>query len=200
MESVQQRIIALATERFSQLGIKSVSVDDLCGELQISKKTFYFYFQQKDDLIEDILRIKREHMEDNVTRFVKEKPALECMLRFVTMAHSLQDVRREPAFVHDLRKYYPELLKKHLDNIEAFNVQILEANLAEGIEEGVYRSDLDIKLTSLIFFSRYQYILDNLQKLHDKKLSPVKVANYSLDFFVRGIVSEKGLKILEGNN
>ena len=56
MDEQRNKIIDLALERFKQYGIRSVSIDDLCHELGMSKKTFYVYFKQKDELVQDVLR------------------------------------------------------------------------------------------------------------------------------------------------
>ena len=54
-EDQKIHIIKTAGEMFFRLGIRSVSVDDICRELGISKKTFYVYFESKDELIEQLL-------------------------------------------------------------------------------------------------------------------------------------------------
>lgn len=47
-------IIKRAAELFKDYGIRSVSLDDLCSSIRISKKTFYVYFVSKDMLINDV--------------------------------------------------------------------------------------------------------------------------------------------------
>ena len=55
-EDQKCNIIKTAGEMFFRLGIRSVSVDDICRELGMSKKTFYVYFASKDALIEQLLQ------------------------------------------------------------------------------------------------------------------------------------------------
>ena len=43
----QIHIIKKAGELFFRLGIRSVSIDDICRELGMSKKTFYVHFASK---------------------------------------------------------------------------------------------------------------------------------------------------------
>ena len=45
MEEVKENIIKIALNQFNQIGIRNVSIDDVCAELRISKKTFYQYFK-----------------------------------------------------------------------------------------------------------------------------------------------------------
>ena len=56
-------IIKTAGELFFRLGIRSVSIDDICRELGMSKKTFYVYFASKDELIEQMLQANIDYME-----------------------------------------------------------------------------------------------------------------------------------------
>ena len=55
MNEGKEQILKVAIERMQQVGIRSVSVDDICHELGMSKKTFYVYFPSKDDLVQAIL-------------------------------------------------------------------------------------------------------------------------------------------------
>ena len=55
MENQKQQIIKTAGEMFFRIGIRSVSIDDICRELGMSKKTFYVYFAGKDELVAQLL-------------------------------------------------------------------------------------------------------------------------------------------------
>ena len=55
MNDVREDILQVAIKRMQQVGIRSVSIDDICHELGMSKKTFYVYFASKDDLVQAIL-------------------------------------------------------------------------------------------------------------------------------------------------
>jgi AcrR family transcriptional regulator len=64
MADVKDEILKIAIARMQRVGIRSVSVDDICHEMGISNKTFYVYFASKDDLVYAILH---EH-EEKVAR------------------------------------------------------------------------------------------------------------------------------------
>ena len=50
---MKDKIINKASEMFLKLGFKSVTMDDIAGEMSISKKTIYKYFCNKELLIEE---------------------------------------------------------------------------------------------------------------------------------------------------
>ena len=62
----QIHIIKKAGELFFRLGIRSVSIDDICRELGMSKKTFYVYFASKDEMIEQMLQANLNNMADKM--------------------------------------------------------------------------------------------------------------------------------------
>ena len=50
---MKDKIIAKASEMFLKLGFKSITMDDIAGEMCISKKTIYKYFCNKEVLIQE---------------------------------------------------------------------------------------------------------------------------------------------------
>jgi AcrR family transcriptional regulator len=50
---MKEKIITKASEMFLKLGFKSITMDDIAGEMCISKKTIYKYFHNKELLIEE---------------------------------------------------------------------------------------------------------------------------------------------------
>ena len=54
-DNLKERILETATAKMTVAGVRSVSIDDICRELGISKKTFYVYFESEDQLLEAFL-------------------------------------------------------------------------------------------------------------------------------------------------
>ena len=52
---LRAKILKTSGELFFKFGIRSVSIDDICNDLHISKKTFYTVFKQKDELVVELL-------------------------------------------------------------------------------------------------------------------------------------------------
>ena len=77
MANLKEDILKAATPRMQQVGIRSVSVDDLCKELGISKKTFYVYFPSKDELVSEILHVHEQKMTREVQHLVADKTVVQ---------------------------------------------------------------------------------------------------------------------------
>ena len=142
---IREKIIELAMEKMKQVGIKSISIDDLCHEIGISKKTFYVYFDAKDDLVAAMLRKHEDNLVSGVKMTVEGKTVLELLLSFMQIAGETKDVRRVPPLVHDLKKYYPILYKEHLERVRTFAREIMREQIARGVEDGLFRADLDVE-------------------------------------------------------
>jgi len=101
-------IIKTAGELFFRLGIRSVSIDDICRELGMSKKTFYVYFASKDELIEQMLQANLNYISGKMEELAAVGDFRLIVKKFIKRQEAEKnDVRRVPQLVYDLKKYYP---------------------------------------------------------------------------------------------
>ena len=195
---IREKIIELAMEKMKQVGIKSISIDDLCHEIGISKKTFYVYFDAKDDLVAAMLRKHEDNLVNGVKMTVEGKTVLELLLSFMQIAGETKDVRRVPPLVHDLKKYYPILYKEHLERVRTFAREIMREQIARGVEEGLFRADLDVEKTATIMSFAHNEMLNVAPTIpEDKHVTAWMHTRYALDIFMRGIISEQGKRLIE---
>ena len=105
MSTDKDTIIAGCLSLFFKYGIKSISVDDITHNLGISKKTFYQFFNNKEDVIKVIskdfinqnLLKNREIIEDNTN-------VIEKILKIYK--HLLEEFHTcNPRFLYDIKKY-----------------------------------------------------------------------------------------------
>ncbi len=151
MENQKQQIIKTAGEMFFRLGIRSVSIDDICRELGMSKKTFYVYFAGKDELVAQLLQSNMDCMAVKLRELLE----LHDFRKLVTTLLRRQqaeknDVRRVPQLVYDLKKYYPKQFAEFQKNTFRVQKEYLQAYLEQGLHDGYVRSDLNIELTAVL--------------------------------------------------
>ena len=193
MDNVREHIIGVATEKMRQVGIKSISVDDICRQLGMSKKTFYVYFETKEALISALLREHEANIEASVNKQAEGKSILDLMLGFMGFASSIKDVRKDPPLLHDLQKYYPQLFREHLEHVREISVRLLEHYLQQGLEEGFFRADLDVEKTAALFAFMHQEMLNVLPRVaEEKKAIAMERVAYGVDILMRGIISDEG--------
>lgn len=196
-DGLKDSIVQKARQMFEQYGLRSVSIDNVCKELSISKKTFYNFFQQKEDLVNDVIvSIKIE----NITKFskqLKDKNAIDSLIFIIKEIKKSEDCE-PPTMWFDFEKYYPKLFAEHEKQKMEFIRNGFEYNLNQGINEGYYRDDLDIELTS--FFHPVQ-LKTTFEMMHgsDLKFAKRRILDFFIDMLIHLIANEKGLLYLKEN-
>ena len=195
METLKENIIQTAGNQFQQMGIRNVSIDDVCAELRISKKTFYQYFSKKEDLVDAVIEHKRALSQAKLQKNIKDKNAIEI---FVYMIKELKkSAECTPVlFWHDVEKFYPALFQKH-NQIKQDNVRnIFENNIKQGIAEGYYRENLDIELLSFFHTVQIRNTFEMMMQMQ-LKFSLKRITDFFIDMIIRLVANEKGLKYIE---
>ncbi len=63
-KSTRDRLIEVAVKRFYRDGFRNVGIDQIYGDVGISKTAFYKHFESKDDLMLAVLNDQREQFEE----------------------------------------------------------------------------------------------------------------------------------------
>ncbi len=150
-EDLRERIVEAARERFFSLGVSQVTMEELAHDLGMSKKTVYKFFTSKDELVKAVLELVKEEVERNICRITENNEMdfvqkLKSTMTYLALHYS----RWSPALVQDLRRNAPHVWKQ----IEEFRKQKMEGcgdEIRQGIEAGVFRSDVDPKLVMRLF-------------------------------------------------
>ena len=195
MENIKQNIIQAATLQFNQKGIRNVSIDDVCSELRISKKTFYQYFNKKEDLVDAVIAYGQHTHMEKVQKSIKDKNAIEV---FIYMIKEIKKSAECAPFMlwHDLKKYYPALYNKYDENKKEQIKCAFEDNILQGIKEGYYRDNLDVELVSYFHSIQIKTTFETMMQ-SQKKFSQKRLTDFFIDMIIHLIVNDKGLKYVE---
>ncbi|MFV0471860.1 MAG: TetR/AcrR family transcriptional regulator [Paludibacteraceae bacterium] len=193
----ENRIIQLSEKKFIQLGIRNVSIDDVCNELHISKKTFYKYFPQKENLIEAVIE-NRDKL--NLEKFNKRHQNINTVDMLVLIIKELRknESNRPHIFMHDLQKYYPEIYSKFKTKQQIQIKEGFENYIKRGIDEGYYRKDLDIEMVSYYHSVQIQSIAEQMQQAMPK-VSNKRMMDFFIDLIIRLITNEKGFEYIQNS-
>lgn len=195
MDNQQDIIIQTACKMFEQFGIRSISIDNVCSELHISKKTFYIHFPQKEDLVDAVLMFQKKINYERFEKLFKDKNAIESLTLIIKEIKKNVEAESQ-TMCFDLQKYYPKVYEKH----ELIKTQEMKlgfvTNLKQGIAEGYYRENLDIELISLFHSIQIKNTFE-LMEQSSKKYTKKRLVDFFLDLMVHLIANEKGLKYLE---
>jgi len=196
MDSTLTDVLERVRELFFKYGVRSVSMDDICRDVGISKKKLYQLFSSKNELVEKLLELERENFEIIFDTYNFEGVnAIDILL---TVSKEVGERFRDvsPSMTFDLKKYYPDIYFKHIDERINFIFKKIQINLEKGINQGVYRDDLSVELVARLYIRR-------LIDLHNPEFFPAdKFSFHTLfeamfDNFIRGIANPKGIEYYE---
>jgi hypothetical protein len=161
----------------------------------ISKKTIYTHFKNKSVLVKastEILFLRICSGIDGV-RKENQNPIVELYsIKQYVMKH-MKNQNSSAQF--QLQKYYPavfaEMRSKQYDYMQDCVVE----NLNKGLKMGLYRENLDVEFASRIYFLGMVGIKDN-DMFPAKQFPMITLMEKYLEYHLRGIVTQKGLKKL----
>ena len=191
----KERILAKSSELFMQYGIRSVSMDDIASAMGMSKKTIYQYFVDKDELVNEVIKVILADNEQNCTHdcFVAENAVDEMMKAIEMMEEMFRTMN--PSVLFDLKKYHPKafgIFEKHKSE---YLYRIIRDNLTRGIQEELYRPDLNIDIIARMRIDSMMLPFD--PSLFNKQgNSLVTVSKQILEHYLFGIVSLKGYNLV----
>ncbi|WP_335965749.1 TetR/AcrR family transcriptional regulator [Galbibacter sp. PAP.153] len=192
---MKEKILDKATEMFLNLGFKSVTMDDIATELGISKKTIYQHFKTKTELVEAAVFYLFESISSGID-FICEashNPIEELFHIKKFVSDYLKDEKSSPQF--QLKKYYPKIYNRLFwKQFEVMNECVME-NIKKGVDSELFRKGIDIDFIARIYFSGMLNIKDpDIFPATDFK--PSDLATKFLEYHIRAIATENGLKIL----
>ena len=192
---MKEALLEKATDLFLTHGFKTVTMDQLAQEMGMSKKTIYTFFKNKSELVDactnqlfDLISCGVDHICTLGKNPIEE---MYEMKRYV-MVH-LKDERSSPQY--QLQKYYPNTFKVLQQRQFNMMQDCILKNLQKGIDQGIYRDNLDPDFIIRIYFSGVNAI-KNVDLFPPKLNGIIDIMDNFLEYHLRGIVSPKGLSIL----
>ena len=195
-DQMVNNIIKTAGDMFFRLGIRSVSIDDICHELGMSKKTFYVYFASKDELVEQLLQANINYMASKMEDLLKTGDFSQLVKKFIKHQEAEKnDVRRVPQLVYDLKKYYPRQFAQFQVNCFETQKEYIQRYLEMGQKAGLVRANLNIELVAVLFAKIHSDAIRDFEEIEGHGHNMHQLGHTAMDVFVRGVLSEEGLKL-----
>ena len=76
MNKTKEEILDAALNLFSQKGFSTVSIRDICSVVNIKESTVYYHFQNKEAILNEILKQFENHSESLIAKMSSAFPAL----------------------------------------------------------------------------------------------------------------------------
>jgi len=193
---MEEKLIQLSRSLFSKYGIKSISMDEISREAGISKKTLYQFFTSKEELVDKLItQFITEHLALLEECNNNSGNAVEIISKRVKGPYSLL-TEFSPTFYFDLRKYFPMSWKRVVEHFRSDVQKAIRVNIEKGMEEGLYRNDLNIDFITHLRFHQLSYSILPVETTELPQLRPENIEDLTLHFFY-GITTLKGRELLE---
>lgn len=193
---ISERILQKAHELFNRFGIRSVSMDEIATGLGMSKKTLYQCFSDKEALVAAVIgRVLEGNKDCCLTDQQRADNAIhELFLAFDMMTEMFTHMN--PSVIYDLEKYHPSVYKQFLEHKNIFLYRMISANLKRGMDEALYRPDLDIDILT-------RYRIESVMLAFNPEVFPnnrthlVHIEQQLLELFLYGLATAKGQKLIQ---
>lgn len=175
MENKKEKVKLVAKSLFSKKGYKKVSMDELAKVSQVTKRTIYSYFKDKDDLfrtfIEEELIAMKEIIEKiealDISFFDKVHMTIYQLLQYKKQSEFLNTISLEAdqlktdSVIHSIKVIN--------DNIQNYIKEKLTAAISHG-----YIKECDVDFTAFLIYKLYIAMLfewDNSKNLDEQQIT-----------------------------
>ncbi len=198
MKDKVQGILNQVGKLYHRYGIKSVTMDDVASHLCISKKTLYEYFEDKKDLVNQVLNSEHVSHCKAFNEILQRK--LNAIEELFELYNSIKRMIRDynPSMDYDIRKYYPDLFLKIRESRRKSMFDSTLENMVKGKKQGLYRKDLNAGIISRLHLLRIENLVDN-DLFSADELNSFEVFHELFVYHLHGIMSNKGRDFFEKN-
>ena len=139
-EKRKKELLKIAYDMFLTQGYENTSVDEIIEKAQIAKGTYYYHFQSKEQMLEEVI----DMMIDNETKIAKQIITMDIPVpqKIVMMLTSMKPTEAEQPIKNAL--FQPEnvlmhhkVRKKLIDTV----TPLLSEVVKEGLDEGIFECD-----------------------------------------------------------
>lgn len=190
------KILTSAESLFRKYGTRSISMDDLAHELNMSKKTIYESFADKNEIVYQVIAAFKKQLEGLVEAII-DKPA-NPVHQLVRIFICLTSIVREtnPSLIYDLQKYHENVWLILQGFRDDFLVSKVKAVLLDGIRKQYFSPTLDVNFYATFFLAAVQ-LSGNEKLFPPAKYSQQALTINLLDCLLVGIGTKKGSRAYE---
>jgi AcrR family transcriptional regulator len=164
--AVRLKIIHQAGELFFQFGASKVTMEEIADRLGMSKKTLYKFFASKDDLLAAVLDDFHCAMQGIVEPLLQaasnadREQFVVIMLQLGDKVASVITRNQQSPLLKDVQRNYPVLWQRIEERRKTTMTLSLRSMLQQGMERGVFRSDLNYDLFLMVYMAAMQEVMN----------------------------------------
>lgn len=188
---IRNRIMATAREEFFKFGFSKVTIDEIASKMGMSKKTIYKYFDSKEAIVHEVTKSTLEEMNTCCEKISQndEVDFVEKLRQMMTLV-ALQYSKLGRPLIKDLQKNAPQVWQQISDFRQERINKDFGNLLREGMQKGMFRSDIDEQLILLIYSNAVQTII-NPETLMNLPFSAAQLFEAIVKVIYEGILTDE---------
>lgn len=193
----REKILKTTSETMLKIGIKSLRVDEISKNLNVSKRTLYEIFGNKKSLVKETLLYM-------YTKFNKK------MLQIIDKSENI--IEAIDKIHHFEMKILKNMSENVLDEIKSYSLyfnisgcQLKKQSddpwasyiiFEKGIKQGIFRDNLNIDVV-MIFLDEIHILTHKKNIFGNLKCNSNEIKKSVIEPYFRGLCTEKGIKLME---
>jgi AcrR family transcriptional regulator len=188
---VKKRILETARDQFFSHGFTKVTVDEIATRIGISKKTIYKHYPSKDDLVRAVIESTLGEVHTCCKNIVdnNELDFVEKLKQMMTYA-ALHISKMGRPLIEDLEKNAPHVWKEISEFRSKRIYEDFGKLLYDGVQKGIFRSDIDQQLVLLIYNNVIKNIISP-EVLSQIPFTALQVYETIVKVIFEGIMTDK---------
>ena len=185
------QIVSTAKDLFWKYGIKRVAIEEICKEAEVSKMTFYKFFDNKNDLATTIIdQVYDEGLEDYRKIMASDKSFKNKLLDLTHLKlNAVNHISHE--FLHDWIKLIDKDSKLMQEKVNSY-LDIIMKELTEAQKNGEIRAD--IKPEFISYFLNHLLTLTNDPQLNTLYPEAEDMIMELMNFFFYGVMPNDNIQ------
>lgn len=189
---LRKRVLKYALNEFLQHGIKNVKMDDIAANLQMSKRTLYEMFDDKEHLLIESIRLQHSENRRKIESIaLQAENPLEMFAGVFNM--KLNETRGvSPKFISELNRY--ESIRRGFEKEKKDRNSKTLHFIEQCVKQGLFRDDINYALLVRMMDT----CLGTMMEQEFYKDFPIDEIYYTLyETILRSICTQKGREILD---
>lgn len=191
-DALRLKLLETAMPLFKRNGVKSVRMDDIAAELQISKRTLYEIYSNKEDLLFECVKHDADTFQTLLNEYAKTTNNEMDVIAFF-LKNKLKDFdKTNPIFFTEIHKY-----SKIVSYLTASHESQREKSLTfftNGINHGFFRNDINYEIVHKMLDAATNHIM---QSEMYKKYSLKEIFHTLILIYMRACCTEKGMAYID---
>ena len=188
---MREKILEIASEQFSQYGVRAITMEDIARLAGISKKTIYQEFKDKKELVMETFSLALKEDQESLNKILEQEDGVIEHLIFTSRMVRARLATLNPMVLLEIQKYFPDVWEMFNEFKEKVIVTDIVNVIEKGKRLGYFRPEINAKILAIMRVNQITTAMNTAN--FDKDVDNIVTLHMAMmDHFLHGIFTEKG--------